>query len=94
MISTDDIKKHLRVSSSAFDAEIELCVNSACEDMLRVGVPESFVYGGSSLVDMAIVYYCKANFGFDNDEAPRFEKLYRKAVIDMSHSYSLTGGEW
>lgn len=84
----DDIKTSLRVTSEAFDEEIKLLIDSARADMERVGVNPALLVEGEegALVKMGIYCYCKAKFGYDNEDAAYFEKSYRQTVADILNS--------
>lgn len=88
----DEMKPILRVTSDAFDSEIELLIRSAVADMRRVGIVESYLEPEDNnyppLVKSAIACYCKARFGYDNDEADRFDASYRQIVTDLLNSSS------
>ena len=94
MALVDDVKAALRVSSDAYDSEVEGLIAAAKRDLDRVGVPDSMTKDGSedALVKMAVVLYCKARFGYDNSEAGRFEESYRQTVCDMLNSPATYGG--
>lgn len=87
MAILDDMKLMLRLSSDVYDIEVEALIAAAKADMLRVGIRPAVVESNESpLVKMAIGCYCKANFGYDNDEASRFDRSYRQLVTDLLHS--------
>lgn len=86
MLSLEDARRILRVSSDALDPEIQMLLDSARADMLRAGLPEALVDGDSPLVASAAACWCKAKFGYDNDEAPRFQQDYRDIVCDLVNS--------
>lgn len=83
----DDVKVALRVGCDDFDGEIQSLIDYARADMKRVGVNS---YAADSdddpLVKMAVTCWCKARFGFDNDDAATFEQSYRQCVADMLNS--------
>lgn len=81
-----EIKRVLRVTSSAFDGEVGMLADAAIADMTRAGVSESCVGEMGPLVRQAVCLYCKANFGFDNDEAARLQESYRQTVVDLLNS--------
>ena len=95
MALLDDVRTALRVVSTAMDSEIEALVAAALADMARVGVRESLIDEDDPdpLVRMAVMLYCKARFGYDNDEAARFEESYRQIVADMLNSPTSYGPE-
>jgi hypothetical protein len=86
MLSLEDARRILRVSSDALDPEIQMLLDSARADMLRAGLPESVVDGDGPLVANAAACWCKAKFGYDNSEAERFQKDYRDMVCDLLNS--------
>ena len=68
------IKKALRISSNAFDDEIMDLIEGAKADLRLAGI--YFVNETDPLIARAITVYCKANFGYDNPEADRFQYSY------------------
>ena len=85
----DDIKLTLRVSSNSFDGEVQMLIDAALFDMERVGVNPELLDPDdleNSFVKTAVTCYCKANFGYDNAEADRFDAAYRRIVCDLMNS--------
>ena len=84
----DDVKVALRVTTDAFDPEVEMLVEAALRDLERVGIPGELLVDGPTdpLVRAAVCMYAKAHFGFDNSEAPRFDESYRQIVKDFLNS--------
>ena len=70
----DKVKLALRVSGTVFDLEIQDLIDAAKLDLQISGVVK--VDEEDSLIQRAIIVYCKANFGYDNNEAERFQKSY------------------
>lgn len=88
----DEVKIRLRVKSTAFDeAEILPLIEACKEDLIRVGIAPDERH---PLVRQAVVFYCKANFGFADDtrEAERFQKAYENLRDAMSLSGDFSGG--
>lgn len=85
MSLTDTVKVALRVTTDALDPEIDAIIDAAKADMEGVGVPPELLYEETMdpYVRMAIILYAKANFGFDNSEATRFQSSYRQMVKDI-----------
>ncbi len=86
----DDVKVHLRITSDMYNAEIQALITSAIADMKRMGL-RSEVIGTEDdienpLVKQAVILWCKAGFGYDNPEAPRFREMYRDIVISLFNS--------
>ena len=91
MALLDDVKMALRITSSAFDNEIEGLIEAAKADLRLSGVSDAKVKDdGDPLIHRAIVVYCKANFGYDNPEAERFQQSYDmlKAHLTLSAEYT------
>ena len=93
-----DIKVALRVTSTAYDSEVETLIGAALYDMERAGVNPvllglsgdiaegAVLTEGNALVKKGVIAYCKANFGYDNAEAPRFDDSYNRVVVDLLNS--------
>lgn len=91
MALLDDVKLALRVSSSAFDAEIKDLIEAAKADLKLSGVAEAKAEDENDpLIKRAIIVYCKAHFGYDNSEAERFHWSYDmlKAHLTLSQEYT------
>lgn len=87
-----DMKTALRVTSDAFDSEVEALIGAALYDMERVGVDPALLDADTLddepnlFVKRAVTAYCKAHFGYDNAEADRFDDSYRRIVCDLLNS--------
>ncbi|MGJ9383232.1 head-tail connector protein [Salipaludibacillus sp. CF4.18] len=93
----EKVKTNLRISSSVFDAdEIQELIDSARDDLKLAGVsPEKAdAEYPDSLIKRAIITYCKANFGYDNPDAERFEQSYLmlKQHLTLAGDYRDTVG--
>lgn len=82
----EEMKVILRITSDAFNNEIDMLIESAKADMKRVGIDEAYIEEQPALVKHAIACYVKANFGYDEQDATRFDIAYRQLVCDMLHS--------
>lgn len=82
----DELKLMLRVTSDVYDHEILIEAEAALRDMERVGIREDYIKEANASVRHAVACYVKANFGYDNEEADRFNRSYRQMVIDMLNS--------
>ncbi len=81
MALLDEVKKALRISASntLFDDEVDTLIKAARLDLIQAGVSELIVNGDVTtdpLIKRALITYAKANFGYDNPEAERFENAY------------------
>lgn len=91
MALLDDVKVALRVTSNAFDPEIDALI-AACQQDMRVRGLGMAVDGDDPLAKAAVLMYCKAHFGYDNDEAVRFDESYRSIVVTMLNHPTTYGG--
>lgn len=92
MALLDDIKTTLRIKSSAYDSEVQMHIDAAIADMRRVGINDELLNEDNmaALPKQAVAMFVKARFGYDNDEASRFEEAYRRTVIDLLNSTANT----
>lgn len=85
-----DVKQALRLSTSALDTEVEDLISAAKDDLRLAGIVVSDD-DTDSLIKRAIVNYCKASFGYENDEADRFYKSYEmiktRLAMSTEHAY-------
>lgn len=87
MALLDDVKNVLRISGTDLDTEINDLINAAMADLVLVGVDFEMASDETdSLIRRAIMSYCKANFGWDNPEAERFQKSYDSLKMHLSLS--------
>lgn len=89
MALIDDIRDTLRIKTQAFDAEVQMLIDAALFDMERVGVDPALFEDTENLspfAKTAIAAYAKAHFGYDNEEAARFDDAYRRIVCDLMNS--------
>lgn len=89
----EDVKTALRISKSqtAFDMEIQDLMQAARLDLHQSGVSSSKTEGNQddALIKRAIITYCKANFGYDNPDADRFQRSY-----DMLKQHLTLAGDY
>ena len=86
----DDVKKALRISSSAYDHEVTDLIDAGKSDLRLAGiyfVDEPDVITLDPLVKRAVITYCKSNFGYENTDADRFRDSY----IMLKQHLSLAG---
>lgn len=75
-----------RVSTDAFDDELNNLIAAAYADMRRVGVREEYLKKKDALVVTAIGCFCKSRFGMDNADSEKYFKSYQQMVADMLNS--------
>lgn len=84
------IKQALRLSTDVFDDEINDLIEAARQDLILSGVSFNKANDDNDpLIKRAIVVYSKANFGYDNPEADRFQRSYEmlKAHLTLAGDY-------
>lgn len=86
----DDARVAVRVTTSTTDSEIETWVDAALADMRRCGVKDELLDEDAETFDpmvrSAVICYVKANYGFDNAEAPRFTATYKSILAALLNS--------
>jgi len=89
MTTLDSVKLALRISTAAFDAELNTLIQAALMDMGIAGVTESDET--NALILRAVITYCKMNFG-EPDEYDRLKRSYdeQKAQLVTATGYT----EW
>jgi uncharacterized phage protein (predicted DNA packaging) len=85
----DDVRSYLRIDTSdtSFDGEIQDLIGAAQVELTDVGVDPTLVSASTDpLIKKAITTYCKANFGYDTDNAEAFASSYEKMKIYLMNS--------
>lgn len=88
----DDVKTALRVTinDEGINQEIEDLIEAARSDLIRAGVSPEKVKANDEqldpLIKRAVTVYCKANFGYDNPDAERFQQSYDMIRQELSLS--------
>ncbi|SPF49335.1 putative phage protein (For DNA packaging) [Candidatus Desulfosporosinus infrequens] len=89
MALIDDVRAYLRIDASdtSFDVEIQDLINAVQTELTDVGVNSTLVGAATDpLIKKAITTYCKANFGYDTDNAEAFASSYEKLKIYLMNS--------
>lgn len=87
MAMLDDVKVALRITTNAYDTELNTLIDSAKLDMGVAGVVVPSVL--DALVTRAVVTYCKMSFGIPEDY-DRLKKAYdeQKAQLVTCTGYT------
>jgi hypothetical protein len=85
-----DVKKVLRISSSAFDTEISNLISAAEEDLKIFSIVPEKVVDTDPLVRNAIITYVKAQFGWDNPDSEKLMASYasQKSALALVRKYN------
>lgn len=86
----DRVKLALRITTNAFDDEINGLINSAISDLGLVGIPRASLDASDELVTTAIITYVKLHFG-DPSDPERLKRSYdeQKAQLITATGYGL-----
>jgi hypothetical protein len=81
------VKMALRITTDAFDDEIQELINAALIDLDIAGIDSE--HGIDAIVTRAITTYCKLNFG-QPDDYDRLKASYdeQKAQLSMATGYT------
>jgi uncharacterized phage protein (predicted DNA packaging) len=73
----NDVKLSLRITSSAFDVEVQDLIDACRIDLIQSGISSLKANDDTDpLIKRAITLYCKAFFGYDNPDADRLRDSY------------------
>ena len=83
----EKVKLALRITTTAFDGEIEDLISAALADLGIAGVITE--EQDDPLITRAVITFCKANFG-ESDEYDRLKAAYdeQKAQLQMATGYT------
>lgn len=86
-----DVRLALRITSTAFDSEIEGVIAAAKADLIISGVATAAVNAADPdpLVKSAIIVYAKAQFGLDNADSEKYMQsfLSLETALALSAEY-------
>lgn len=93
MALLDDVKTACRVTSTAFDTELNDLISSALLDMGITDIQTSLLVSDNPtpLIKQAVITFCRMNFGFQSDSYyTRLKASYdeQKAQLLMSSEYT------
>lgn len=85
---------YLRISDSAYAAEVRDLIEAARADLLLCGIlPEKVYDEEDALIRRAVAIYAKAEFGLDNAEGNKYRESYEmlKRHMMLSNEYTKEG---
>lgn len=85
----DTVRKALRVTSTATDDEIQVYIDAAKADMLRIGIRDELINDEETMHPMvkhAIMCYCAGSYGLENTDATRYRTSYYRIVTNLANS--------
>lgn len=90
----DKVKLALRITTDAFDSELNDLIDAAKIDLGIAGIDYTYPTTTSdptdAIISRAIITYCKLNFG-EPDEYDRLKRSYdeQKAQLSMCSNYTV-----
>ncbi len=89
----ESVKSTLRISVNDLDGDIQDLIDAAKADLKLSGVNK--IEDTDPLIKRAIKVYCKANFGYDNPEAEKFQQSFDmlKQHLSLSVEYTVIEDE-
>ena len=72
----EEVKKLLRITGTAFDDEVNGLIDECKEDLRLSGVRAETIDASDVMIKRAIRTYCKANFGFGQEDYERLMDSY------------------
>lgn len=83
----DDVKKALRLTTTAYDSELGDLISAGLADLGVAGVTEDDTT--DALIKTAVITYCKIHFGSPAD-FDRLKRIYdeQKAQLSMATGYT------
>lgn len=88
MALIDKVKVNIRLSATTFDTdEIQPLIDACKAELALAGVTK--LDDTDPLIFRAIIYYCKGNFGFD-DDGDRYIKAYEHLKLALAASKEYT----
>lgn len=92
MATLDKVKLSMRITTDAFDGELEDLIAAAVQDLGIAGADGPSVALSDPLVLRAVTTYCKMHFGLP-DEYDRLKASYdeQKAQLATATGYTLWG---
>ena len=88
----DAVRLALRITTLAYDTELQLLINAALDDLGIAGVDKSLT--SAPLIRPAVITYCRAHFGSPPDY-DRLKASYdeQKAQLQMATGYTDWGND-
>lgn len=89
----DKVKLALRLTTDAYDEEIQQLIDAAVADLGIAGIDAAFMRN-DALIIRAVITYCRVHFGSPNDY-DRIKASYdeQKAQLQSASGYGAVGGD-
>lgn len=78
----DKVKMSLRIKTDTLNEEIYDLIEACKADLSMSGV--KVIDETDALIQRAIITYCKANFGLDNEDSEKYQRSYNSLKEHLS----------
>ncbi len=81
------VKLALRINNDAYDEEIIDLINACKKELELAGIAPSNIVDTDPIIIRIIIFYCKSNFGLDNDESEKWLLSYESLKSFLCLNY-------
>ncbi len=81
------VKLALRINNNAYDEEINDLISACKKELELAGIASSNIDDKDPIIIRAIIFYCKSNFGLDNDEHEKWLLSYESLKSFLCLNY-------
>lgn len=81
------VKLALRINNDAYDEEINDLINACKKELELAGIAPSNIVATDPIIIRIIIFYCKSNFGLDNDESEKWLFSYESLKSFLCLNY-------
>lgn len=81
------VKLALRINNDAYDEEITDLINACKKELELAGIAPSNFVDTDPIIIRIIIFYCKSNFGLDNDESEKWLLSYESLKSFLCLNY-------
>lgn len=81
------VKLALRINNNAYDEEITDLINACKKELELAGIAPSNIVETDPIIIRIIIFYCKSNFGLDNDESEKWLLSYESLKSFLCLNY-------
>lgn len=81
------VKLALRINNDAYDEEITDLIDACKKELELAGIAPSNIDDKDPIIIRIIIFYCKSNFGLDNDESEKWLLSYESLKSFLCLNY-------
>lgn len=87
------VKLALRINNNAYDEEISDLISACKKELELAGIASSNIVETDPIIVRAIIFYCKANFGLNNEESDKWLLSYESLKSFLCLNYKKSNGD-